>query len=331
MTAPIAVVMGTFNGARYIEAQLLSVLNQTLLPQEIIISDDCSTDSTVDIIRSVLAREAQANPALRAIRVQILTHTSHIGMNSNYESALTSSHAELIALCDQDDIWDSCKLAVLAPLFEGRPDRMLVHSDAQLVAADGHPLGRTHFEYLRITTAELSAMNGDRAIDVLLKRNIISGTTSLLRRAVVNRALPIPGPWVPDAWLGIVASLMGEICTVEEPLVQYRQHSANTVGTSGKRYPFIRNMIHWARHSRGPEFDVRLAHLSFLRRYVERMPNSTKKQKGLRKIEFENYRASYPNSRVGRIVPIIRAVRAGNYHRFAGGSIDVICDLIQPA
>ena len=101
----ISVVMCTYNGAsRHLREQLDSIFAQTLLPGEIVVQDDCSTDDTMQVLREY------ADRAPEGVAMRIVQNTAQMGINANFFSAMRRAEGELIAVSDQDDIWMPTKL-----------------------------------------------------------------------------------------------------------------------------------------------------------------------------------------------------------------------------
>ena len=107
MNNKISIAMATYNGERFLREQLDSLYNQTVEPYEVVISDDCSKDSTLKI-----AQEYQ-----NRLNIKILSHTKNQGVNKNFEFAIRACAGDYIMICDQDDIWhpDKVILPQLSP------------------------------------------------------------------------------------------------------------------------------------------------------------------------------------------------------------------------
>ena len=104
-TQTISVVMCTYNGAsRHLAEQLDSLFAQTLMPKEIIVQDDCSTDNTLTVL------EQYAKKAPQGVQMRVFRNAEQMGINRNFFSAMRRATADLIAICDQDDIWLPTKL-----------------------------------------------------------------------------------------------------------------------------------------------------------------------------------------------------------------------------
>ena len=105
----ISVVMATFNGGKYLQEQLKSILEQSLEPDEIIICDDCSTDNTADVIRSM--------KKMSKIPIHFWNNKEHLGYGQNFRQAINRASGDIIFLCDQDDVWVKNKIELCMDIF----------------------------------------------------------------------------------------------------------------------------------------------------------------------------------------------------------------------
>ena len=325
MMVRVSVALCTYNGAAYLEEQLLSILGQSLRPHEIVVSDDGSTDETL----AVLERVAVAWRA-DGIDIVVLRNITALGVTANFEQALAACSGDLIALCDQDDVWWPERVECMVAEFTRRPALQMVHADARLVDALGVPLGSTLFQTLGVSDGDRAAVHAGHAIDAYLRRNIVTGATMMVRRELVERSRPFPAAWVHDEWMAMVAASTGLVDLVEKPLTDYRQHGGNQIGVialdaSGKvsrlRAPrSARNARLWARaaalqeRASGFEPPVSASMLTLIEA----------------KLAHETRRSALSAARILRIRPILRGWRAGDYSRFGLGLQDVLRDLVQP-
>jgi glycosyltransferase involved in cell wall biosynthesis len=217
----ISIALATYNGEAYLAEQLESLARQTLLPSELVISDDGSSDRTVEI--------AQAFADRAPFPVRILPNEKRLGFSDNFMRAVANCRGELIAFCDQDDIWDVAKLATLAPAFDD-PEVLLAFHNAVLIDAAGVARGRLY--------------RSGRGVEVSepLTRHpwlTVPGFLQVFRRELTDCAAfhPLsydvnwPGqPLTHDRWFYFLASVFGRIAYVGQDLVQYRQHGANVSG-----------------------------------------------------------------------------------------------------
>ncbi len=133
----IGVALCTYNGARYLQAQLDSILDQDLPVNEVMIGDDGSSDQTLQLLQAFVPR-AQA----LGIRVEIVQHARNLGYVRNFADALMRCQADILFLCDQDDVWHPGRVRRYVERFHADQGLLLLHSDAWLVDAQGAPLGQ---------------------------------------------------------------------------------------------------------------------------------------------------------------------------------------------
>lgn len=320
----ISVALCTFNGARFVKQQLQSILEQSRLPDEIIISDDGSTDDTVDIVRVVLS-----DADYPATSVRILEEGTNRGVTANFERAVQACTGELIVLSDQDDVWHRDRLSEAVSYFD-KPALLLQHSDARLVDAEGVPLGVSLFEALTISAAERKAIAIGDAFHAYIRRNLATGATMMFRSSLLANALPFPSAWVHDEWLAVIAAAVGEVQMLEKPLIDYRQHGRNHIGA---RKPTFRYRVGRMLEPRGERYTQLAARSQALCDRLEDIPASeTIRQIARDRARFDDVRSGLPRSRWARLGTVLREWRAGSYTRLSSqGQLDVVRDLLQPA
>lgn len=235
MTRPpvISIALATCNGARFLREQLDSIYTPCGVSFEVVASDDGSTDGTREILRDYAQRHG----------LRDVSDGQHRGLVQNFAHALSHCSGEFIALADQDDIWTPGRLdALLTALGEHQAvysliDRVL-SPDGVIVPWTAPPGIR---EYAR-------AYGTGRPTRQLLASNWAISHTMLVRRAVVQAALPIPaGQPYHDAWLALAASALGGIRYLEPSLTIYRQHAASH--TAATAAPAQRRGLGLARES----------------------------------------------------------------------------------
>lgn len=316
----VSVVVCTYNGEKYVRDQLQSILDQTRPPDEIIISDDGSTDSTLEIIEEFAS--SSGGPQRPPWRVE--TRTKPLGVSGNFASALTKARGEFIALADQDDVWQPDRLEKgLAHFHDGV---LLVHSDATLIDASGRPTG-TLMSALGLNSSERLNLLSGRALDALLRRNVVTGATTMIRSSLLEQALPIPEGWVHDEWLALVAAAQGGVVFQEDPLIRYRQHENNEIGASKTDYHEATRRL---REKRSEFFARKLRRNHGIVALLDNEPawlDSVAHSSLAAKVEFDQWRSTLPWSRVRRLLPVLRRWFAGDYGRYARGFVDVIRDI----
>lgn len=213
----LSVVMATSNGERFLPDQLRSLAQQALLPDELVVVDDASDDSTPSLLKS-FARHAPF-----PVHVQLLTVRG--GSTAAFEQAMRGSSGDVIAFCDQDDRWLPMKLARLVAAFNRHPSVALAFSDANLIDAQGNRLRGTLWKRFNVDQGKRRALESD-PFAVLVQGPVVTGMTMAVRRSCLNGVFPIPLTWHHDAWISLVLSLRSTFAALPEPLAEYRLHLA---------------------------------------------------------------------------------------------------------
>jgi glycosyltransferase involved in cell wall biosynthesis len=316
----ISVVLCTYNGEEFIEEQLRSILNQTLMPQVIIVSDDGSTDSTLALVKGI------AKTSRKEIRWDIRTRAVPLGAAENFGSALPLATSDLIALSDQDDVWVADKLEVMSQQLSQNPSLLLVHSDARLIDAEGVP-GASLMPTLRITRGERNNLARGFAIKALLRRNLVTGATVVFRKELLDDALPLPKGWVHDEWLGLIAALRGGLAFNDRALIDYRQHGNNQIGANKTDVAMAQSRLKETRQS---FFDKKAMRNEALQNLVDHPPRWLTGE-GLTllagKTQHDRWRQALPALRMWRIVPVILRGLSGNYAKYSRGVLDMVRDV----
>ena len=325
MTLGISVALCTRNGARYLPEQINSICSQMPFPREIIVSDDGSTDDTLSVVRDTIAQFGVADQ----IDLRVFSNTPPLGVTRNFEQAVRACSHELIVLCDQDDVWHPGRLARMAAQFEARPDLLLLHTDARLVDGELRPLGSTLFHALEVQPAELSAISSGHAFGVLLRRNLVTGATTMFRKTLLDAALPFAPEWVHDEWLAAIAAAIGRMDVLPEPTIDYRQHGNNQIGA---RRLTLSEKIAKAFAERGDKHVARLyradALLKRLLQLGDRVPAAYLDEHRA-KVAHQRFRAELPKARPLRLVPILIEAARGRYARFGRGGHAIAQDLLE--
>ena len=217
----VSVCMATKDGSRFLKEQLDSILPQLTSEDEIIISDDCSSDDTLTVIRS-----------FQDTRIRLLEPTSEMGITRNFEACLNASRGDFIFLADQDDVWLPGKVRKMKKALK---DYDLVMSDCRLVDDNLYVQRHSFYDLNR---------SGKGLLKNLI-RNSYMGCCMAFTRRTKESALPFPRD-IPmhDFWIGLVAELHFRVYFLPEALVLHRRHQSNA-STSGKssRYPISQKLL----------------------------------------------------------------------------------------
>lgn len=322
------VAMCTCNAGAFIHQQLDSIVNQTVVPDQIVVSDDRSDDATWAVLESWAA----ATQARSGIRVTLLRNDSRLGVSKNFEQAIRLVDTDIIFLADQDDIWTAGKVEALLECFAADPELLLAHSDAELIDELGRDLGKSLFAALRLSEREQMLVSQDRFFEVYCRRNLVTGTTAAFRRQLLDVALPFAEDWVHDEWLAACAAFEGKVRMLADKLTQYRQHRTNVIGipvsTAARLMSYA---VRVARTPRNEHLHYKLRRLQTLRgRRVETNPTAADKV-ALVDEAIAHYarRSGFARNPVSRLTSILHEYKARGYHRFADGFAGMVRDVIH--
>ncbi|NMG47474.1 glycosyltransferase [Azoarcus communis] len=206
MSHRISIAMATWNGEQHLPAQLESFLTQTVLPDELVVRDDGSSDRTLQILQ----RFADRAP----FEVRILESGPRLGYATNFERALTAVTGDLIFLSDQDDAWFPERVEVIRNASRTHPDIQLFINDIENVGESLERSGVTKLANLRRAG--------------LPEEHYVTGCATALRRPLLTFALPFPpGLAAHDKWLHECAHWLGVRSIIPQVLQLYRRHGQN--------------------------------------------------------------------------------------------------------
>lgn len=219
----ISVVIATYNGETYISQQINSILNQSLLPDEIIIVDDNSSDDTYQI----LLQTKEQNPL-----IHVYKNNENLGYIKNFERAVSLSQGDYIVFSDQDDLWYPEKLLILKRSIG---TNLLIHSDAKLIDENNNIILNSY--------SSIKGKLEKTDFRILFFYNTITGCTMMISRELVKIAFPLPISIPHDWWLALVASCLGKIKYIPDTLTGYRQHQYNVIGADKRnRHSLINHL-----------------------------------------------------------------------------------------
>lgn len=325
----VSVALCTRNGMPYVTEQVQSILDQTVEAAEIVLSDDASTDGTVEAVQGLVERHHEERRT-SVPRLVVLLNDPALGVTANFEQAVRACSAELIALCDQDDVWRPGRLDQITREFRERPSLTLLHHDARLVDESGTPLGTTLARAIGFTASERRKEAMGDAFDVLLRRNTVTGATTVFRHELLAAAAPFPAAWVHDEWLAMIASIVGHVDYLAVPLIDYRQHASNQIGASKPTLADKVSRVVEPRTARNRRLAARAQALAERVGHISEAPDRVLAL-AHGKVDHERWRSSLPASRIRRLLPVLFAAVRGRYHRFGRTRYDVARDLLQPS
>lgn len=229
----ISIVLCTYNGAAFVQAQLQSLLQQTYPRLEIVVSDDASTDGTQQVLKSF---EGQRG-------VRLFFSETNRGPIENFAFVMAQAQGRYIAFCDQDDVWLPHKVE---KLYEAIGPHWLVYCDSELVDEEGRSLHRQ--------LSQLRRMYSGTSTRGFVFSNVVWGHNILMDRRLLPQVLPIPQGVPHDIWIGFRAAMATGIRYLDLPLTLYRQHAQSVTKTiaapaaartSARRYADFEGLLYW--------------------------------------------------------------------------------------
>jgi len=228
----IDIVMSTFNAGSYLDDQIRSIVEQSDSGWRLMIRDDGSSDQTPETIRKWTRNDKRI--------INRSDSDGNLGVTASYSRLLSQTDAEIVMISDQDDIWKPDRvrsgrnqLTGMVELVGGHLP-LLVHSDLELINESGERIAESFWKYQGLNPGRTR-----RFLDLLVQ-NAVTGCTMTVNRSLLRKALPIPEDAIMyDCWMGLVASLWGNIHTGKEPLICYRQHDANFLGAQRYGHAYI--------------------------------------------------------------------------------------------
>jgi glycosyltransferase involved in cell wall biosynthesis len=318
------VVLCTYNGATYLEEQLASICDQDRRPEEIVICDDASSDGTWDLVEKFRRYSG--------LRVTAHRNPENLGFAQNFGQAIGLATGEIIFLCDQDDVWLPTKIGTYETAFVEHPGLAMVFSDAEIIDRTGTRMDQ------RVWARDIVAFTPDErrewlsvpgaAVERLIRRNVVTGSTMAFRSCYRSLLLPIPN-WdehgVPhDAWIALLLAAVAPTLPLAEIQSLYRLHRDQRLGLNDPQ------------PRRTDQHDLVLTRVrSQLVLAAERLALHQDRYgaspEGLRTIQDKAQhlaeRLSLHGSPIRRVGPVLREVRNGRYARFSSGYRSALLDL----
>lgn len=326
----ISVAMCTYNGATFLPAQLQSILAQIRPPDEIVICDDGSTDTT----RTVLENFAAESP----IPINLHFNEQNLGSVKNFEKAINLCTGDVIALSDQDDVWRNDKLQLSESVFNKSPNTGLVFSDAAIVDENLEPLNRLIWDDVGFDAHKRKLVRTGRAFEVLITGWTVTGATMAFRSRFVKLSLPIPDgiAMIHDGWIALTIAAVADVVALDEPLIQYRQHAQQQIGAPARKDLASESggiqAIESAFRRRNNSADLH----KILETLEARLLAQAREYDTRKALSFAgdyafhlNVRANLPQRRLSRLPSILRELLSMRYHEYANGFKSAAKDLVS--
>lgn len=231
-----SVAICTFNGSKYIEKQIDSILEQPILPKEIIISDDGSQDDTITKIKRIFSDREFLN-------YKLLKNPKK-GIINNFFFAISQTSSEIIFLSDQDDIWLPNKVEIFMEEFSKKncTHPFLLFSDAILIDSKNQIFSHSFFQYQGLSPLVFTD-------DSIIYKNCVQGASCAFNSAMRSllqdslKVISVDNIYMHDWWLAILAKYYGSYHFIDKPLIAYRQHNNNQIGAFNKKLKYIHYIL----------------------------------------------------------------------------------------
>ena len=226
----VDILLATYNGEKYLKELIDSILNQTYKNIKLIISDDCSKDSTRKILEEYEKQDE---------RVEVYYQPQNLGYVKNFEFLLKQVKSNLYMLADQDDVWLPEKIEKSVETIE-RENADLVFGDLEVVDKDLKTIYPSFNDFM-LLSRKIKKYIKSYKLNYLY--NCVTGCTVIAKSKFISKLLPIPANskyFIHDHWLGIMMSIYGKVAYMPEKYIKYRQHGNNQVGTNKISHKFTK-------------------------------------------------------------------------------------------
>ena len=213
----VSIAMTAYNGEKYIEQQIRSIMEQSYRNIEIVIVDDGSTDRSIDIINKLAAIDS---------RIRLYRNPRNLGVIYNLYKATSLTTGELICCCDQDDVWREDRIEILKELIEKDDDNMMAYSDLEICDENLKTIYPSYFKFIGTKPKE------GYLRELSFLKNIVTGAAVMFRKKVKDMSALVSTdvPFIHDHFAFVLSSGLGKVAYTKEKLLKYRQHSESTIG-----------------------------------------------------------------------------------------------------
>ena len=222
MNKTVSILLPTYNGEKYLKEQIDSILNQTYKDIKLIISDDGSSDNTVNILKQYEHQDS---------RIELYIQPKNMGVVKEIEFLLQKVETPFYMLADQDDYWLPEKVEKsLETLIKNNAD--LVFGDLEVVDENLNTIYPSFGDFM-LLNRKIHKYLDSYKVNYLY--NCVTGCTVLAKRETIQYIIPIPTKskyLIHDHWISIMVSLNGKLAYMDEKYIKYRQHGNNQVGTN---------------------------------------------------------------------------------------------------
>ena len=255
----VSVTMITYNGVKYIEEQLTSILEQTRKPDEVIISDDGSIDGSVELIQQIINRYSHSG-----INIKLLTDNPNHGIGPNFSWAVQHTTGDIIFSSGQDDIWAEDKIEKVLEVYYQHPNAQVVLTDLAMIDSKGNPYtGNTVQIYIKkdeLNNGDIIILDRKEYLSLAETVTLIAGPVLCFNRAIYDLVIPIPINVCEDQWIEFVGLAMNALYYLNKKTTYYRVHDSESNSVNLTPYRRIQRTL----------FRIRIAYKTPLNPYCFR-------------------------------------------------------------
>lgn len=321
--------MCTCNGEAYLKEQLESILSQTVPPDELIVSDDASTDGTLEIVNSFQARSP--------FSVKVMSNGTRLGVCKNFENAICHCSGDIIFFSDQDDVWLPSKIMTIVAVFAKHPGCGYVFSNAELMDEQGRRIERDLWTSIGFDREHQASYGGPGQLATMLRWYTPAyGMTMAVRECFKPKLLPFECRFsraiLHDGWVPLYLTCMGAYgVAIPDRLVKYRQH-CNQLASAGRPLGFL----DLAMNMRSSANQANLDFAEFLEQLALRLPRQASGDDSVQRAKEELLgKAAHVRARVRantihgfeRFKTVLAEAVSGRYGRYSRSFKSIIKDL----
>lgn len=316
----VSVAMTTYNGEKFVEKQMLSILHQTQSPDEVIIFDDCSTDKTHSIIQQFIINNSLNNWIL-------LTNKKNTGYIQNFYNAIQACSGDVIFLCDQDDSWEIEKVQTMVEVLADHPEISVLNTAVKLIDENDNTLNikcKKGWSNANLLFRKVSE-NGFESFDLeyLALRNISPGCSMCFTKSIQEIYLKNKQQIIPHDWfINILGSLQNGTFFYNKTLTNYRIHTQNVIGVKTDK-PLAVQTNRNIKIKTAAKYYERIL---YLKRFLEKTNSTRHIRLVTNYLNFLEMRLSFTkNLSFSKFCGMFRYLKI---YRFAFGTRMIISDLI---
>lgn len=234
MEYKISIAIATYNGGKYLNEQLNSIYSQSLLPYEVCVIDDCSTDETVSILQEYKEKYG----------LKFIINERHLGVNQNFEKSLLMTSGDYIMFCDQDDYWLPDKISSMIKTMLKIEEK----DKACLVTCRNTYCDSNLKQYNKAPSLEIHLKEDTTDYRDTIIKHLSQGAAMLMNRQTLKYILPFPTNDICyDYYIGYIVAMIGIKYDMKESFIKYRIHENNVTNSVNSIVPhqkfFIKNIL----------------------------------------------------------------------------------------